>query len=273
MKEYKLKKLYPGCTIPVGTKVFKNGQWYQSRSATENAPHFHEPIKIVEDFPEFWEEIPEKTYEILSFTDILIPNSTGILIKHSNGRFGMTWGEYTEENQLDKLKLGKKIHSIKRLSDGEVFTVGDKIKTSVDNSFCFIYSFTLKDDNLIIDCTHSFLAKEKNINLLEDIEKIKNKLFTTEDGVDIYDGDEFYYVKFTEYNCTKGEPFEVVKSNHSSFIYEPQHEKYFSTREKAEEYIYTHKPQFSLQEIIDIVHSSTSINDIIIEAAKIAMEK
>ena len=49
--------------------------------------------------------------------------------------------------------------------------------------------------------------------------KIKEPIFQTEDGLDIFEGDLFYYVKFVQYNNTLGKPFEIVKGNYPTFKY------------------------------------------------------
>jgi hypothetical protein len=175
----------------------------------------------VEPSNEFWEEVVEKDYEVLSwyFGDMNIT-------KNPDG----SASEYF-------------IHSVKRLSDGEVFTVKDIIKTSVDKSYCQIYGFRIVNDKLIIDCTHSYLCSLKGINILEDIQHVTKKpLFTTEDGVDIYEGDNFYVVLKDLSNI------EITKckaSVHSKY------EKYldFSTKQAAEEYILMNKPCLSINDL------------------------
>ena len=88
--------------------------------------------------------------------------------------------------------------------------------------------------------------------ILSVAKKVKKPLFTTEDGLDIFEGDLFYYVKFVQYNNTSGKPFEIVRGDYTSFEYEPQYEKYFSTKEKAEEYILLNKPVLSLKDVANI---------------------
>ena len=72
----------------------------------------------IECYPEFWEKVEDKDYEILSYED----------------NFGNVFSKKGDLFTNDKLTYGPqycleyfKIYSIKRLSDGEVFTVGDKI--------------------------------------------------------------------------------------------------------------------------------------------------
>lgn len=219
MKTYRLIKAYPGSP--------KLGFILKQKSGSIDA----------ENYPEFWKPIVEKNYEILSLIeDKLIYNCD----KYSK--------DYI--NQLFNT-IGVNIHSVKRLSDSEIFTIGDMVKcedckgiitcleiygndiylTGVDKKMPFGYQLCTP-----LDCD-------------EIPQKIKKPLFTTEDGVDIFEGNTFYYVKFTQYNMTVGKPFEIVKCNHPTFKYEPQYEKYFSTKEKAEEYVLMNKPVLSLKEI------------------------
>jgi hypothetical protein len=81
--------------------------------------------KHVENSPEFWEEVVEKDYEILKYHSIENP---------SIGR--------TTCNS--KLNDTYSIYSVKRLSDGEVFTVGDKAKTVDTNGRHSIRQFRIK---------------------------------------------------------------------------------------------------------------------------------
>lgn len=139
-----------------------------------------------------------------------------------------------------------KIHSVKRLSDGEIFTVGDKV-VGYNNSIAKIKTIDLVGEislNIGTDKHEGFSLKK--------LKQLKQPLFTTEDSVDIFEGDLFYYVKFVQYNNTLGKPFEIVRGDYPSFEYEPQYEKYFSTKEKAEEYILMNEPVLSLKDVASI---------------------
>ncbi len=102
MKKYKLIKKFPGSdelgTIITGSKetMYSKGLGYR------NYDWVH-----VEIHPEFWEEIVEKDYEILSQTSVRVCNP--------------------KDNYKVVRNTTPVIHSVKRLSDGEVFTVGDKV--------------------------------------------------------------------------------------------------------------------------------------------------
>ena len=201
-----------------------------------------------ENYPEFWEKVVEKDYEILSYITI---NSE--IIKYQDL-------DINDDCNCDKYL---KIHSIKRLSDGEIFTIGDKINFNnmgIGKLLEIDFERAPIDKGKGILCfvnDNKTLGDWWNINQLS----ISRSLFTTEDGVDIFKSDTFYYVKFTQYDNTMGKPFEVVKGNHPTFEYEPQYEKYFSTKEKAEEYILLNKPCLSINDVAKVFVSINYTTD------------
>ena len=206
MKQFKLIKEYPG-SPELDDIINYNNKTNSAR--TLDGHNYYNGINP-ENYPEFWEEIVEKDYEILEV----------------KGKYGAI-SSYIKE--LDYDLKDKIIFKIKRLSDSEIFTIGDKVNNGIIKSIFIPFEFGTT--TVCIQCDN-----KKGI-YLKDIQKIKQPLFTTEDCVDIFEGDECYYVKFINYNNTLGRPFEFIKINWNSFTYEPQYEKYFSTKEKAEEYI------------------------------------
>ena len=178
----------------------------------------------------------KKDYEILSFI--------------SKERCIAQLSYFTCENNFTGNDVWK-IYSVKRLSDGGIFTIGDKV-------FSEYVNYTINKIGIVNDkCMVSALYDTNNPNgsrlhyNLNNLKKAKQPLFTTEDGVDIFEGDLFYYIKFVQYNNTLGKPFEIVKGDYPSFEYEPQYEKYFSTKVKAEEYILMNKPCLSYNEVLN----------------------
>ena len=125
MKTYKLIKVYPGSPGLGYIGIYSDNPLEDKASI-----YF---LKVVPKFhPEFWEEIVEKEYEILSFIhngDYGVPEETIISIKN-----------YRLDSDIQFLRQGHyidsscwNIYSIKRLSDRETFTVGDKILIKIFN--------------------------------------------------------------------------------------------------------------------------------------------
>ena len=217
MKKYKLIKEYPG-SPKLGYIVIESNNKYGN--ITINV--------IVQDpqlYPEFWEEVIEKDYEILSiFGNENIPIKKSDFI--NNG-----WNIFLNNNLN-----GAKIHSVKRLSDGEIFTIGDKYKSDIINEIKTIESIDLSFDKIMIRPTGYGFSELKNII------KLKKPLFTTEDGVDMFENFIVYAVR-PDYTlwCPK------VTYNFIGNIINDY--KIFSTEKAAEEYILMNKPCLSLNDI------------------------
>jgi hypothetical protein len=186
-----------------------------------NPQNFTIPSWIIEEGKD-WEEIVEKDYEILE-------------IKHKYGAIS----SYMEK--LDSNLENKSIFKIKRLSDGEVFTIGDKIQYGIiENIKTSDYN-----DGIYID-TKTYLGLP-----IEKAEK-KTCLFITEDGKKIFEGDEFFRVwnvdnrfRLDDYKC-----YATIKYAAEFMTKTVPH---FSTREKAEEYIILNKACLSINDFINIL--------------------
>lgn len=128
------------------------------------------------------------------------------------------------------------IHSVKRLSDGEVFTVGDMVETAVLTKPGVITSISLMFG------TKMCLTVDSITSHISNFQKVKKPLFTTEDGVEIFEGDTIYginndWVVFSHYNDLQNK----IKIWGVKPI--------FSTKEKAEEYVLLNKPCLSLNDV------------------------
>jgi hypothetical protein len=171
----------------------------------------------VEPSNKFWKEIIEKDYEILR-TILNIFSS------------------FTCENK-DKLSDSEIITSVKRLSDGEIFSIGDNTNYGIINNI--MMPINVNDVGILID----FKNFEGIYQSLNKIQKIKKQpLFITEDGIDIYEGDEIFIVnKFFNIGFSKGVKYNNHKDN-----------KFFSSLESAQNYILENKPCLSLNEFIEL---------------------
>lgn len=176
-----------------------------------------------------WEKyIKEHTandWEILSF-------------KHQDGTVTTSslkdchkWPHLTESfTTEDALELGTRIsiHSVRRLSDNEVFTVGDVVNRGK------ITKFSPKEfwaGGMCVETDH------KNETSILSLTK-RTPLFTTEDGKPVYPGNKYYFVtpfmdiyKTTATDCTLAE------------------NRKFSTREAAEQWVEDNKPIASINQL------------------------
>lgn len=148
--------------------------------------------------------------------------------------------EYCIDDYL-KYESSWDIHSVLRKSDNTTWQEMDK--TQMDVEVVHIEKFEI-DDN--IPGRLKVCIKEGGFLLINQLQKLpkensstdrgedkKEKLFTTEDGVDIYEGGRAYYVE-------EDANFVVVSHN---WITEKRNHKYFSTKEAANAYVKSQKPK------------------------------
>jgi hypothetical protein len=189
-------------------------------------------LEILENNPEYWEEIKEKDYKILS---IRYTGDNKFVPKILEDRPNIE--AWIKGNKRDIWT----IHSVKRLSDGEVFTVGDKVNNACDSS-----CFNIKDI-VIGDIVYLFGDNSHRCQLLHKAIKNKDPLFVTEDGVDLYEGDRCWFVTSGFY----------IKASVAGSV---RSEKVFSTKEKAEKYVEEHKPRYSKEDIRKKMEECCHIN-------------
>ena len=133
----------------------------------------------IENYPEFWQEVVEKDYEILSY----IHNGSKHIWKKDpkfETYFYINQGLNPCTRLEDILKYPKVylIHSVKR-NDGEIFTIGDKV-VGYNNSIAKIKTIDLVGEislNIGTDKSEGFSLKN--------LKKVKQPLFTTEQRSEI----------------------------------------------------------------------------------------
>lgn len=169
--KYKLIKKYPGC-VELGTIVERDSNCSNYYYRLINGISNTFTPKNIENHPEFWQEIVEKDYEILS-----------LILQRSDKHQISDMCANSHNYKISLLNChGNRIHSIKRLSDSEIFTIGDKIEFTINNkksSILIINSIDLNDLNEIVIYTN------KARTSLSHIHHIKQPLFTTEQRSEI----------------------------------------------------------------------------------------
>lgn len=186
--------------------------------------------------PEFWEKVVEKDYEIVS----VITNNSKFIEK--------------VYNQNATIEPYWKIHAIKRLSDGEIFTIGDKVDSTIsDLGRCVeLTGFKIQRNKLILG------LRELGYCPLNSIIKPKIPLFTTKDGVDIFKRDKSWMVHKNTFTM-----FDGVTHYNENYHYDETDSAnwWFSTKEAAQDYILYNKPCLSLNDILnlEILESNSDI--------------
>jgi len=142
-----------------------------------------------------------------------------------------------------------KIIQVKRLADGEVFSVGDEVvnqKSRIGGQMQFkIGHFHLHSGNIISAYDFDPAFGINFLSLSHASKPVREVLFTSFDGVKIFPGDDFFITDLSNGNLTS------ITAGEKDRGYW-KHAKLFSTKEKAEEYILINKPIFSLKDIMGI---------------------
>ena len=204
----------------------------------------------VKRYSEFWEKFVEPEYEILSFISdprVNFLKKGEIMIKGKNNVFSNVSNNIQGGLEEDLLKsIYWNIHSIKRLSDGKIFTVGDLVTSPYMNGTGILKSFKIFKNNIcyvVSDAARTFNHTSVGLELLI---SVKQPLFTTEDGKEIFEGDEYFrvFLKNLDLYETK-----TIATPGYAFAIMSQSAHHFSTKEKAEEYILMNKPCLSINDL------------------------
>ncbi len=133
------------------------------------------------------------------------------------------------------------IYSILRKSDGEIFTIGDSVSLTFGKGI--IKEISSSDNYLRIK------GAGFNYSLSILTKYTEQLLFKTEDGVDIYEGDD-YWIVYDDYKlstgCFKGH-VDILKTMKTTS------NLYFSSKGRAEDYCHEHKPALSLNDIMEVI--------------------
>lgn len=247
MKTYILIKIYPGSPLLNTILEINPDMVFAYLKGVISTTK----VSDILQYPEYWEEIIEKDYKILSFrqdtqvTDLWLPDK----LKGEGywSRDGYITVPYTTNQILNHDMY--EIYSVKRLSDGEIFTIGDNVIFNAKSGSILkgpIIQFRIDTKfGIIVDYRDNSKGVGQHWNYLNNAEKSKQPLFTTEDGVDIFEGDWYEYVHKHSWSrsCAKANKdfYEQDKYSNNSL--------YFSTTEKAQEYIDLHKPKYSINDL------------------------
>jgi hypothetical protein len=134
----------------------------------------------------------------------------------------------------------KQILSVKRISDGEVFTVRGYANIRHHDKTHKIKSFYTEGQKMIVvfdDEINGYEDGVVNILYLEKTPSQPKALFTTEDGVEIFHNQDYWHI------VSDGTPQKETAQEYGREQYKKQSIRRFSTKEAAEAYIKANKPQ------------------------------
>ena len=162
----------------------------------------------------------EKDYEILDVT-----------LKHCNPTFKRSLLSPSETEMIDK------IISVKRLSDGVVVSVRDKVENkNFPEHNGEVYEIEELDGEIYV-----YYTKNRGCDLLKDICKSRQPILTTEDGVELFEGDKHCWV---DDDMHIGEDLTDKSDPAPGF-------KYFFTKEAAEVYRLNNARLLSVKDIAE----------------------
>ena len=237
MRKYKIVKCYPGSP--------ELGMELSSKNEDKNGFYWNHTWFNPVNYPEFWEEVKEKTYKILEFG-----------FKNGHNRRLNDKGFYTRVDQQEERGLdldvllaglsstGYYIFSVERLLDGKVFSIGDKVYETITNKkdSWTIKEFSLKDERCF-SC---------GINI-ENFEHKKEPLFITEDGFEVIETTPLYAVlldiRISRADWYNPKMVEYREGQSINF----QNYKWFKSEENAKNWIKENKPQYSEKQIVNIL--------------------
>lgn len=178
-----------------------------------------------------WEKVIEKDYEII--------------------RYGDEKGNLWENGECVASLLGdgkSHIFSVKRISDGEIFTVGDNINFNDKGTAKLLeiqFEIAPADKGKGTLCfvnDHEFLGKWWTVDKLS---RVKEPLFKTVDNVEIYEGEKVFCLHRNDDDELTGDIAEVGTTPYPFNNTVPV----FAKKENAETYIKQNEKRFSLNDI------------------------
>lgn len=169
--------------------------------------------------------------------------------------------EIIEERKIcyDGYWTGKtKIFSVRRLSDNEVFSVGDEVEDKIVKGKKNIINFFVDGNNMLV----GFMGHGRNIKDLSKLPQ-RTKLFTTEDGEPVFEGEKYWWVDTDIWTLgwsIAASP--ITNKDYFNFT------KIFPNEEKAKEYVTLNKPLLSVADILGLWVLDNSERLSLIELAK-----
>jgi hypothetical protein len=219
------------------------------------------PANIVEGSND-WEEIKEFP-KILAFRikkngtiSKLFPNGCYSVEENTDGNVTlneMLYGKYSVEDGFFE------IYQVQN-ETGEIFTIGDNIEHKTVHLKGRITKIGLIDDEIYFGTTYN----EGNMGtIFDNAIKVKKPLFSTEDGIEVFEGDNVFWVIFnTDKQIWKYAYPLSICAEHKMLINNKNLYKIFSSQNAAEKYTDEDKLVFSKKQIKDAINNTFKNNEV-----------
>lgn len=267
LKINSVKRLHDNVIFTVGDTVVRHADEYCENPSTTprtiNRLYLREETVYFDTTPtdtgfvlslfSHTEKPKEDAYEILSYyaknisgkgDDYVDPTYIWTETHKGNGQWSRG-GYITKPYSTSEIEShnGYGIHSVKRISDGEVFTMGDNTE---DGKVIEIY----------LNGTDIFLRFEpspiQHSRILKYCRKIKPLTITTDDGVEIKEGDYCYLVYLPLNNVVKDPQATKFRKE---LLPNPSYRLIFSEEKVARDYLLFNRPMLSINDLLNYLKS------------------
>jgi hypothetical protein len=198
---------------------------------------------------------PKKEWEIVAFQARYCGDIYNL---YPDGRFRTKGHEDKPGYSLKEMVADEDvIHSVRRLSDGEVFSVGDRIGSKMNRVVGRIKSFDQSG--------HILYENVSGTEHISQLENMGQALFMTVDGVEKFHGDTVWNVndfwRLQEF-CVDKEYADKISDG-----------TLFSTREAAEAYVFENRPVLSLKDVKEVLGKTFRSDDAVEKFATLVKQK
>ena len=164
------------------------------------------------------------------------------------------WAERENESQQNTIQKdweivraiwrgnNTEIESVRRLSDGEVFSLGDDVNFGIIEGFYICE----EEDSFCYKCMMVYFKEVRANRDISELKKVNQPLFKTEDGKDVYEEDEFVAVQKTTFDmlCCR------------QTLTNPENYYIFSNEEKANNWVLMNKPVLSVNDVLAVCENN-----------------
>lgn len=203
------------------------------------------------------------TKEVATYKDGVL-KSSGFSVEIGVEPSSQFWEDITPEYEIQTWSFGRNgefftshpdgtvdynIHSVKRVSDGKIFTVGKSIKCGKGHAWIkqIINIYLEESSNKIWFTTKGPDDIDDFDYFLDEVDTVEC-LLKSVDGVELFEGDRVYGIFVDNWTV-----FELILYKGNAVHKEKWEHGKFSSREAAQEYILMNRPCLSVKQVKDIL--------------------